>query len=234
MALEASSDRPEVRRSWVAVGAGITGLVVDAIYIGIILAEGDAEAGRVGTFAILVATYSLLAIGAGLAAGLPERTRLVMLGSGRRRPADGGCPRDLLHRPSAAGRGDLVLLRVDVGRARSPPGAERIPDPVGAGRDRRGSTPAARHRPHVARHAAGRSADRRGGTPRASRERPSAACVQAALLVASSCAVTRAVVGASLDEDGSIDVSNANVYTAVATASALTSNANPLMLPVSS
>jgi len=79
MALEASSDRPEIRRLWIAVAAGTTGLVVDAIYIGIILAEGDAEAGRVGTFAILVAAYSLVAIGAGLAARLPERTRLVML-----------------------------------------------------------------------------------------------------------------------------------------------------------
>ena len=47
------------------------------------------------------------------------------------------------------------------------------------------------------------------------------------------CAATRDGTGASLDEVGSIDVSNANVYTAVATASALTSNANLLMLPVS-
>lgn len=81
MALEASPDRPEVRRSWVAVAAGITGLVVDAIYVGIILAEGEAEGGRVGVVAILMAAYSLVAIGAGLAAGLPERTRLVMLGA---------------------------------------------------------------------------------------------------------------------------------------------------------
>ena len=47
MAIDAPSDR-SVARSWPAVIAGVLGLVVDAGYLWLILAEGEKDTGRVG------------------------------------------------------------------------------------------------------------------------------------------------------------------------------------------
>jgi hypothetical protein len=80
MAHEALPDR-SVGRSSVAVAAGVTGLVVDAIYLGIILQEGDTNAGRVGAFSILVGAFSLFALVSGLASSMSTRSRLVLLGA---------------------------------------------------------------------------------------------------------------------------------------------------------
>ena len=64
-----------------AVAAGVTGLVVDGIYLGIILQEGDTDAARVGVFSILVAAFSLLALVSGIASGMSTRLRLALLGA---------------------------------------------------------------------------------------------------------------------------------------------------------
>jgi len=81
MAHEALPDRSNAGPSRVAVAAGVIGLVVDAVYLGIILQEGETNAGRVGVFSILVASFSVLALVGGLASGLSVGTRLVVLGA---------------------------------------------------------------------------------------------------------------------------------------------------------
>jgi len=76
-----STESARVAGSRLAMAAGIVGLLVDAVYLGIIFDQGDLQAGRVVVVSVFILVVSALAFAGAFASTPSTRTRLTVLGA---------------------------------------------------------------------------------------------------------------------------------------------------------